>query len=262
MRFFRFLFVIVLLLLPVGCSGGGVPTPVVFFPDPVARPSGNAAPTLAPVPLTKRAEELRRVREQHADLIRSIPPTPEPTPTLTVAERSAAASARVRAHPEGIPISPRVGEDWFDPAMGLAFYRDSGDDWTGRRVRENHTHRELFYYGGYPDSIPNFSDRSIYLMLSRELAFEAVSSLPLLGDPTPAMISAFSRNLGWELRDSPEPAVNLWTTFTVRREGEFHTYAVGGVMLMGMAWTGEGEGVLEYVTLGRWIGPVVVERLR
>ena len=157
---------------------------------------------------------------------------------------------------------PRSGRTGSIPATGLAFYRDSGDDWTGMRVRTTHTHRELFYYGDYPDSIPNFSDRSIYLMLSRELAFEAASSLPLLGDPTPAMINAFSRNLGWELRDSLEPVVNLWTTFTVRREGEFHTYAVGGVMLMGKAWTGEGEGVVEYVTLGRWIGPVVVERLR
>ena len=260
MRLFRFL--LVLMLLPVACFGGEVPTPVVFFPDAAVLPRGDVAPGLAPVPLTKRAEELRRVREQHAELIRSIPPTSEPTPTLTAAERSAAASARVRAYPEGAPIPPRVGEDWFDPAAGLAFYRDSGGDWTGRRVRETHTHRELFYYGEYPDSISNFSDRSIYQMISRELAFEAASSLPLLGDPTPAMIGAFSRNLGWELRDSSEPAVNLWTTFTVRREGEFHTYAVGGVMLMGMAWTGEGDGVVEYVTLGRWIGPVVVERLK
>ncbi len=94
-------------------------------------------------------------------------------------------------------------------------------------------------------SIPNFSDRSIYRHLSRELAFEAVATLPLLGEPTPGMIDAFSRYLGWELRDSPEPVVNLCTTFNVRREGASHVYAVGGVMRMGVASSGEGDAMVE-----------------
>ena len=92
--------------------------------------------------------------------------------------------------------------------------------------------------------------------------FESVRLLPLLGEPTPAMVNSFSRKLGWELRDSPEPVINLWTSFTVRREGGFHTYAVGGVMLMGVSSSGDGETLMEYVTLGTWRGPVVVERLR
>ena len=106
------------------------------------------------------------------------------------------------------------------------------------------------------------ADKSIYRYLSRELVFESVRLLPLLGEPTPAMVNSFSRNLGWELRDSPEPVINLWTSFTVRREGGFHTYAVGGVMLMGVSSSGDGETLMEYVTLGTWRGPVVVERLR
>ena len=44
--------------------------------------------------------------------------------------------------------------------------------------------------------------------------------------------------------------------------GGFHTYAVGGVMLMGVSSTGDGETLMEYVTPGTWRGPVVVERLR
>ena len=195
-------------------------------------------------------------------MIASIPPTPEPLPTLTVVERSFVASARVRHYPDGVPVPPRVGEDWFDPGVGLNFYRDSGDDWTSRSVRESHPHRDLFYFSEYPDSIPNFFDKSIYRYLSRELVFESVRLLPLLGEPTPAMVNSFSRNLGWELRDSPEPVINLWTSFTVRREGGFHTYAVGGVMLMGVSSSGDGETLMEYVTLGTWRGPVVVERLR
>ncbi len=230
--------------------------PVVF---PLNTPVAVSTP---PFPLTREAEELRRLREEHAALIASIPPTPEPAPTLTVAEVSSLVSARVRAHPEGVPFSPRVEEGWFDPERGLEFHRDEGGDWTPRNVRESHSHRDLFYYGEYPDSIPNFSDGSIHPLLSRELAFEASAVLPFLGDPTPAMINAFSRDLGWELRDSPGPVVNLWTTFVVRREGLFYSYAVGGVMLLGVSSVGEGEELVEFVGPGRWIGPVVVERLR
>ena len=155
-----------------------------------------------------------------------------------------------------------MGEDWFDPSLGLDFYRDSGGDWTAEWVRENHSHRDLFYYADYPESLANFADGSIYRLLAREMLFEAVSVLPFLGEPTPAMMDTFSRDLGWELRDSPRPVVNLWTTFTVRREGQFYTYAVGGVMLMGVFSSGENEDdLMEYVTPGEWIGQVVVERL-
>ena len=247
-----------------------LPLPVVE-PAVTALPLPTAAARAAPAGLLTleawEARELRRIRDEHAALIASIPPTPEPTPTLTAAGRSVLVSARVRQHPKGVPVPLPVGEDWFDPSLGLDFYRDSGGDWTAREVRENHSHRDLFYYVDYPESVANFADRSIHGPLARELVFEAVAALPLLGQPTPAMIDAFSRDLGWELRDSPRPAVNLWTTFTVRREGQFYVYAVGGVMLMGVSSSGEKDGenednLVEYVTPGRWIGPVVVERLK
>ena len=261
---------------------GSVDAPVVTAPPlPAVAPSAAALPLptavarVAPPGLLTleawEARELRRIRDEHAALIASIPPPPEPTPTLTAAGRSALVSARVRQHPKGVPVPLPVGEDWFDPSLGLDFYRDSGGDWTAREVRENHSHRDLFYYVDYPESVANFADRSIHGLLAREMVFEAVSVLPLLGHPTPAMIDAFSRDLGWELRDSPRPAVNLWTTFTVRREGQFYVYAVGGVMLMGVSSSGEKVGkddgenednLVEYVTPGRWIGPVVVERLK
>ena len=254
---------LLLLLLSVSCSIGPAPTPTPVRLSglaPLEELAGRAAS--GAIPLSGESVELRRIRDEHAALIASIPDTPEPSPTLTVAERSLVASARVRHYPDGAPVPPRVGEDWFDPGVGLDFYRDSGDDWTSRAVRKSHPHRDLFYFSEYPDSIPNFFDRSIYHYLSRELVFESVFLLPLLGEPTPAMVNSFSRKLGWELRDSPEPVVNLWTTFTVRREGGFHTYAVGGVMLMGVSSSGDGETLMEYVTPGTWRGPVVVERLR
>ena len=55
--------------------------------------------------------------------------------------------------------------------------------------------------------------------------------------------------------------MNLWSTFIVSERGEHHVYSIGGVMLMGVGSVDEGEGRLEYVTPGRWLGPVIVERL-
>ena len=95
------------------------------------------------------------------------------------------------------------------------------------------------------------------------MVFEATRVLPILGEPTPAMVDVFEKHLGWELRDSSRPVVNLWTTFIVSEKGEHHVYSVGGVMLMGVGSSGGDEGgdVLEYVSPGRWLGPVIVERL-
>ena len=262
---FLMCFCVFLLVLSTSCAGGSEPPPTpVRLPGSVLPDAPEAAPRgpALSVPLTQEASELRRIREEHSSLIASIPPTPVPTLTLTPAERSEVSVARVLRYPDGVPLPPRVGEDWFDPGVGLEFHREVGDDWTARSVRESHPHRNLFYFSGYPGTLPHFSDRSIYRHLSRELVFEAVSILPLLGDPTPAMVEAFSRNLGWELRDSPEPVVNLWTTFSVQRGRARQAYAVGGVMRMGVSSAGEGDDLMEYVTPGEWLGPVVVERLR
>ena len=213
------------------------------------------------IPLTKQSLVLRRLRDAHLELIASIPETPGPTATLTALERQEVVVAKVVDHPQGVPVAPAVDENWFNPNLGLTFYRDAGGDWTARRVRESHTHRNLFFYGEYPDSVPNFADGSIYRPLAQEMVFEAVKTLPILGEPTPAMVDLFARRLGWELRDSPGPVVNLWTTFVVTTSGEQHIYSVGGVMFMNVGYVGEDEDRLEYVAPGRWLGPVVVERL-
>ena len=227
-------------------------------PVPQILPGG---PGILAVALTREASELRRVREEHERLIASIP-TPAPdTPTPSKQERQDKAMARVFDHPDGVPSSPSYDRDWFDPDKGLTFYRDSGGDWTARKVREGHTHRGVFYYDNYPDGVLNFPDESIYPALARELAFAAADVMPLLGDPTPAMVKTFSDNLGWEIRDSPEPLLNIWTKFTFEMEREDHTFAVGGVMLMGVSSIGEGASRLQYVEPGHWVGSVVVERL-
>ena len=64
-------------------------------------------------------------------LIESIPLTLGVTPTLTVVERKVVADVKIIAHPDGIPVRPSVDENWFNPNLGLTFYRSSGG--TGRR---------------------------------------------------------------------------------------------------------------------------------
>ncbi len=95
------------------------------------------------------------------------------------------ALARVRRFPEGEPVPPVVGEDWLDPEYGIEFYRDSGGDWTSRRIREIHPHRDLFAFDGYPDSVPNFHVGTLQRHVAREMVLEAVDALPLPGEPTP-----------------------------------------------------------------------------
>ena len=263
MRFGLFI-LLVFSLTFFGCGGDSENASGFDLPLDVSGSASGVGPEEAgfePVPLTKQASELRRLRDEHEKLIKSIPVVRGPTPTLTVVERKVVADVKIVAHPDGIPVRPSVDENWFNPNLGLTFYRSSGGDWTARRVRETHTHRNLFFYDGYPDSVLNFADKGIYPELAREMVFEATRALPILGDPTPAMVDIFTKQLGWELGDSSRPVVNLWSTFVVSTEGEHHVYSIGGVMLMGVGSVGEGEDRLEYVTPGRWLGPVIVERL-
>ena len=223
--------------------------------------SGPREAGVQPVALTRDASELRRVRDEHRGLIASIPDTPGPTPTLTAGQLSDRALARVIANPDGAPPAPDVDEDWFDPERGLTFYRDSGGDWTPRRVREAHPYRHLFYHRDYPEGVVNFSDGSIHRGLARELAFAGVRVMPMLEDPSPGMIDALTRSLGWEARDSPGPVINVWASFGLVEGGSVQSFAVGGVMRMGVRSKGEGGDMFQYLVPGEWVGSVVVERL-
>ena len=211
--------------------------------------------------MTAETLELRRVRDEHQRLIASMPTELPPTPTLTAEEREVVAVARVMAHPDGIPLRPGPDGTWFNPERGLTFYRSNGGDWTPRRVRESHSHRKLFYFENYPDGVVNFHDGSMQKELARELAFEAAGVMLVIGEVTPAMVRSLSDNIGWELRDSEGPVVNIWTRFTLLESGEAHVFAVGGVMRFGVSSIGSGDDLMEQLVLGPWIGPVVVERL-
>ena len=219
--------------------------PAVAQQSPGIRVVGAVEAGVEPIPLTKQAVELRRVRDEHLRLIESIPPTLGATPTLTMVEKQDVAVARIMDHPDGVPVGPAVDEDWFNPDLGITFYRDSGGDWTARRVRETHSHRNLFFYSDYPGTIANFADGSIHDALAREMVFEATredTAHPGMSRHRPWWISLQS-SLGWELRDSSgaggEPVVYLCS---LRVDGgACIIYSIGGVMLMGIGSVGEGE---------------------
>lgn len=247
----------VYLLLFRGGSGTGAPAaglePLVF-PEEIV-PTAVIAPAL-----THDASELRRIAAEHSRLLTSLPPTPTPTlPPEALREEGVAASG---LNLDGSPLPAPELAAWFDPSVGLDFYREEGGDWTLREVRASHPYRELFYYDSYPEEVGNFADESIYPALARRLAAEAVEVLPSLGAVSDVMVSAFSQRLGWSIRDESGPVINVWTTFTVYDRNVASRYAVGGVMLLETrVWGGgDGEEPLEFLAPGGFAGPVVVQR--
>ena len=245
----------------VGCLWQGSGDGVEFVPAS-EREGGRVADLEMEVVLTKEASELRRVRGEHVGLIESIPTPAAAVATKTKREVQMEAVARIVHNPEGLLYVVPVDENWFEPDVGLRFFRVRGGDWTNSRVRKSHSHRLLFYHEGYPEGIVNFGDKTIFRALARELAFEASDVMPVLGDPTPALVSALEDRLGWELRATEGPVVNVWSWVSLKKGREKHEFAVGGVMRLGVVSKGEGDEAFEYLTVGEWLGPVVVERLQ
>ena len=90
----------------------------------------------------------------------------------------------------------------------------------------------------------------MFLAIARDMAFEASEVLPILGDPNPDMVRAFTDNMGWELRNSESPMINVWTEFIVQERLTTFRYSAGGVM-MGVN-TLEDDGIQALVP-GRWL---------
>ena len=264
----RYLVCVALLLVAfAGCGlevpfldrGGAVP-PRLVTQEELAGPL-EARGLGSSVELTKEAVEVRRLRLEHAGLIESIEVTPTPLPTLSLSEKQRDAGVTVLENPAGIPLEQDVGSDWFDPRVGLEFYRPQGGDWTPRRVRGEHSHRRLFYYDGYPAGIPNFHEGTIVPAIARDLAFEAVQVLPILGEVTPGLVTALTMTMGWELRPGPGARVNIWSEFQFDRGPDVHRYVVGGVLEFSVSAVVDDGVRVEYLVPGDWVGPVVVERL-
>ena len=267
---------VVALVLAIAVSAGYViylraesdSVEVVALPEPVVLPTEVAAtPVFAPA-LTHDASELQRVVEEHAKLLTSLPPTAGPTPTALPVEDRVAAALEIANNPAGVPYPTPELENWFDPVKGLEFYRPEGGDWSRAGLRADHPYAELFYYEDYPQDIANFVDQSVYEALGRGLAIGAADVLPNLGSPSSAVIRAFARRVGWEIRHDALPVINVWSTFEFVEGEVISVYAVGGVMRMELASrtlrdaSADGDAVvLEYLVPGSFMGPVVVQRV-
>ena len=253
----------------VACWVSGDCAPPAGLPFDSRVPLVGSSPERRPVPSglsPPEALELRRVQQEHLSLIASIP-TPVPTVSLVELAVEEPLLARrevglaLQAQSAGLPQEPVDHSDWFDPARGLYFYQPQRGDWTLASVRASHPYRDVFYFRFFPDSVPGFYDESIYRQLARELAFEASDVMPVIGEPDPILIGQLRRNLGWQIRDPQRPVVNVWSLFTVTQGGFTHSFAVGGVnQLAPLSWEENGR-IWEYLALGEWLGPVVVERL-
>ena len=109
----------------MGCfwqgSGGGVEL------VPASKGDGKREVSVEKqVVLTKETVELRRVRREHVGLIESIP-TPGATQAVkTKLEVQMETMARIVHNPEGLPYVVPVDEKWFDPEVGLLFFRARG----------------------------------------------------------------------------------------------------------------------------------------
>ena len=154
----------------------------------------------------------------------------------------------------------QVDEDWYNAAGRMSFYQDSSGDETGEALRDGHSHRELVYFEGYPPSVPNFHSGSLQYLLAVELAFGAVKALPILGNPSGRDVGSLGSGLGWELVNTPGLVVNIWDDIERGGGDDRHTFRVGGVMRLEVESQGEGEGRIDYLVPGEWIGPVAVER--
>ena len=83
----------------------------------------------------------------------------------------------------------------------------------------------------------------------------------MLDEPSPGMVHALTMSLGWEIRDSPGSAVNIWSGFSLMDGSNVHSFVVGGAMRMGVRSRGQGEDMFQYLVPGEWVGSVVVERM-
>lgn len=216
--------------------------------------------------LTREAEIFRESLGHMSTVIASIP---TPTPTAVVAATPVGLGGTpvvglLLENPGGVPLGESEGEgglDWFSPERGLDFYRERGGDWTRPEVRAGSPYRSLVEYDGYPEGTSHFADGSLVYDLAVKLAFGMVEVRPNFGTPTPAMIAALSRELGWELMDVDEvPAFRVWSSFRYRAaDTAEYDFAVGGVMVMRV---GELHDGAQYLIPGDFVSPgVVLQRL-
>lgn len=260
-----------LLCLAVLAAFGGLALYVAFVggagPDsaavPVEQQVVEVMGTPVPAPrLTHEAAERSRILAEHQTLIASLPPTREPIPLTPsdVATQQAAAAQVYDSGDRGLAQEPFPGEGWFDPDVGLYFWRENGGDWTTLEARESSPYWEYVEYDGYPPGVPNFADGSMGLSIARKMAFAMADARPEFGSVNQSMIRVLQSRLGWEFRtDAPDKA-NVWSYFTLVEGRYIGEFRIGGVVQFHLKPLPGGAAGAMYLDLGEFVGSFVVER--
>ena len=148
-------------LFVLNLDGGGPEVPVLGGPAPVSVPVEVARTPVVMPALTHAAAERKRIAAEHATLLTSLPPPAGPEPTFTAQEEQRSVGLLIVDNPGGVPVPTRELEEWFDPELGVGFWRETGGDWTDRDVRAGHPYAPLFYHEDYPADVVNFADGSM-----------------------------------------------------------------------------------------------------
>ncbi len=199
---------------------------------------------------------MRRVRDEHARLIASIP-TPTPIPTIAAAEIAS------RYLLDGEVPDPLPGLA-ADPALGVWWYRASAGDWTPSRMREANPYAPLFDTDGLAPQHANFANGGLQETISQLLADELVKIDPEFEYTVTRLVLPMRDRLGWEFVSPDLPVVRLWTSFTYIGPQDVVPveYRMGGVLAFGVAEHRDpatGDVLYQYPVVSHWIGPVLLE---
>ncbi len=235
----------------------GAPEPVPAVPTLVPLVPADQFATPVPVDLrTAQAQDLSRIRDDHAALIAAIP-TATPLPTRSAA--SIAGSYLL----DGEPLS--TGSDLVpEPRLGVWWYRHSGGDWTGARFKQMNPYYPLFFDSAIDPRYATFENGGLQNEIGRLLADEIVQVMPEISDRASTLVGPLGSRLGWEFADPDVPVVRLWSRFTYAGSDGLGPveYRVGGVLAFTLGDHRDlqtGDVLYQYPVITNWVGPVLLE---
>ena len=247
-------------VVSLACGGGDAPEVTPERPARELPPlaSGNdAGAGASPSDLrTMVAMDLIRVREEHANLIASIPTA---TPVPTEAPSSIASRYLIDGQ------SPEAEQNLIaDPTLGVWWFRQAGGDWTGRGVRERNPYARLFYAPEFGSEHDSFENGRIQERVGQMLVAQAVVLLPELESQAIVLLAPVTERLGWEMASEELPVMRVCSRFTYLAPGDFEPreYRIGGVLSFGVSDRREadtGDVLYQYAVIGDWLGPVLLE---
>ena len=247
-------FVMAAAALVAACGGPSDVAPVSTL-EPLV--PADAFSTPVPVDLrTAQAQDLSRIRDEHAARIAAIP-TATPPPTRSAASIAGGYLLDGEPLPDAAGLVP-------EPRLGVWWYRHSGGDWTTARFKSVNPYYPLFYAREIEPRYPTFENGGLQNEIGRLLADEIVQILPEIADRAPTLVAPLGARLGWEFADPDVPAVRVWSRFTYAGPDGLGPveYRVGGLLAFTLGDHRDvqtGDVVYQYPVISNWVGPVLLE---